>query len=160
MTYAYHDRSSWGSSSEGSARTPAANTFPQYDLGYVKTKELTDRWSVDRSSVAVILSAHNVGRSSFHQSPRYLWRQVLTRVEGISPDLLSDMKTARAIIATCLWTTAQMADALCVTPQTIRNYVKAGRLNPILLTERTPRFFPFGLCENADEVKGARYSKK
>ena len=110
------------------------------DALYVKTKDLVERWHVDRSSVQTILGAHGVDRSSIHRSPHYRWYDVLTGVEQVPASFLIDEKTVEAIIATPLLTTAQMADALCVTPQTIRNYVKAGRLNPIRLTERTPRF--------------------
>lgn len=127
---------------------------------YVKTKDLVDRWHVDRSSVPAILAAHGIDRSSIHRSPHYSWREVLNRVEHIPLELLNDVKTLQGIIETALLTTAQMADVLCVTTQTVRNYVKTGRLHVIHLTERTPRFRPWNPYENADEVKSASYSKK
>lgn len=110
------------------------------DALYVKTKDLVARWHVDRTSVPAILAAHGVERSSIHRSPHYHWYEVLTGVEGIPASSLADEKTMDMIIATPLLTTAQMADALCVTPQTIRNYVNAGRLSVVRLTTRTPRF--------------------
>lgn len=126
---------------------------------YVKTKDLVERWHVDRTSVPAILAAHGIDRSSIHRSPHYSWREVLNRVEDIPPELLNDVKTLQAIIEIAPLTTAEMADALCVTPQTIRNYVKQGILTPIRLTARAPRFHLWDHMKK-DEVKNAGYSKK
>lgn len=126
-------------------------------LAFAKIGDLVKRWRVDRSSVPSIMAAHGVEKSTLHEAPRYRWSDVLAKVEGIPLHVLTDETFAKNLMSQGLLTTAQVADLLGVSSQTVRNYIACGRLEPIRLASHTPRFHPFQLCEKANEVKTEGY---
>lgn len=112
------------------------------DYGYASTTDLAQHWQVDRRTVPTILSKFGIMRSPLHKSPRYKWTDILLKVDQVPSELVAaeDKEFLRPLM-----TTSDVADALDVSAQTVRNYVAADRLKPIALLERTPRFHP-SLC--------------
>lgn len=107
--------------------------------GYASTTDLADHWKVDRRTVPAILSKFGVVRSSLHKSPRYKKSEILLRIDKVPAHMLAECHGA---VWRPLLTTSEVADALDVSAQTVRNYVASGRLHTVALLDRTPRFHP------------------
>lgn len=106
---------------------------------YVSTTELADHWQVNRRTVPAILSKFDVVRSRLHRSPRYKKSDILLKIDQVPADMLAEDYEA---LWQPLMTTFEVADALGVSAQTVRNYAAVGQLLSVKLLDRTPRFHP------------------
>lgn len=106
---------------------------------YVSTTELADHWQVDRRTVPEILARFDVVRSRLHRSPRYKKSDILLKIDQLPADMIAEDYEA---LWRPLMTTFEVADALAVSVQTVRNYAALGRLQSVKLLDRTPRFHP------------------
>lgn len=115
------------------------NVSATQNFGFASTTDLAHHWQVDRRTVPTILSKFGIARSTLHKSPRYRWADILLKVDRVPHELVAaeGKKFLRPLM-----TTSEVADALDVSTQTVRNYVAADRLKAISLLERTPRFLP------------------
>jgi hypothetical protein len=82
-------------------------------------------------------------------SPRYAWLAIFSMIEKWPADLIQSIDATER-----LHKAEELADMLCVTPQTVRNYGKAGKFHVIRITPRTIRYSPH-FCEDRSEAKAA-----
>lgn len=106
-------------------------------MNYVTLAELARRWRVDQATARAALLAADIPASSLHAAPRYAWTEVLRKIERIPEELHGSIN-----IGDALQLTAEVAELLDVTPQSIRNYVQAGILQAVRLGPRTIRILP------------------
>lgn len=112
---------------------------PDHHLGFATAVALAKHWQVNRASVPSIVRRHRVQPSPIHPRPRYAWHDILTIVEGIHEDLLQEA-AFRETFMDPLLTTAEVADKLSVSAQTIRNYLRWNALKAIILSPGLIRF--------------------
>jgi len=117
-------------------------------MGYATISEISRRWQVDRATARSALQRGGVPPCDLFASPRYSWDEVLRKIEAW-PELTLEQ------IDRCspLETAETLADHLGVTPQTIRNYGRSGRLHRIELTPRAVRYGTPFLAKNESEGK-------
>lgn len=117
-------------------------------MGYATISEISRRWQVDRATARTALQRAGVPPCDLFASPRYSWDEVLRKIEAWpDPTLELIDRDAR------LETAEALADRLGVTPQTVRNYGRAGRLHRIELTPRAVRYGAPFLAKNESEGK-------
>lgn len=104
-------------------------------MTYVTISELARRWRVDRATARTAVSAAAITASPLHTSPRYLWDDVLGKIEN-----WPDTAHPGVDLAANLLCANELADYLGVTPQTVRNYARQGRLHTVKLTGHTTRY--------------------
>lgn len=112
-------------------------------LGYATTSELARRWSVDRQTARTAIENSGIVQSDLHLSRRYAWIDILRKIECWPLAAIEDVD-----ITDVLSCAGELADMLCVSSPTIRNYGKSGRLHEVRLASRTLRYaFPATLLE-------------
>lgn len=117
-------------------------------MGYATISDISRRWQVDRATARTALQRAGVPPCDLFASPRYSWDEVLRKIEAWpEPTLERIDRDAR------LETAEALADRLGVTPQTVRNYGRAGRLHRIELTPRAVRYGAPFLAKNESEGK-------
>lgn len=117
-------------------------------MGYATISEISRRWQVDRATARTALQRAGVPPCDLFASPRYSWDEVLRKIEAWpKPTLERIDRDVR------LETAEALADRLGVTPQTVRNYGRAGRLHRIELTPRAVRYGAPLLAKNESEGK-------
>lgn len=117
-------------------------------MGYVTLSEISRRWRVDRATARTALQRSGVEPCALFASPRYSWHEILRKIEAWPEPTAEQIdRDAR------LETAEALADHLGVTPQTIRNYGRAGRLHRIELTPRAVRYGAPFLAKNESEGK-------
>ncbi len=117
-------------------------------MGYATISEISRRWQVDRATARTALHRAGVPPCDIFASPRYSWDEVLRKIEAWPEPTLEQIdRDAR------LETAEALADRLGVTPQTVRNYGRAGRLHRIELTPRAVRYSAPFLAKNESEGK-------
>lgn len=117
-------------------------------MGYATISEISRRWQVDRATARTALQRAGVPPCDLFASPRYSWDEVLRKIEAWPEPTLEQIdRDAR------LETAEALADRLGVTPQTVRNYGRAGRLHRIELTPRAVRYGAPFLAKNESEGK-------
>jgi Mn-dependent DtxR family transcriptional regulator len=117
-------------------------------MGYATISEISRRWKVDRATARAALQRAGVPPCDFFASPRYSWDEVLRKIEAWPEPTLEQIdRNAR------LETAEALADRLGVTPQTVRNYGRAGRLHRIELIPRAVRYGAPFLAKNESEGK-------
>jgi hypothetical protein len=117
-------------------------------MGYATLSEISRRWRVDRATARVALQRAGISPCDLFVSPRYSWEEVLRKIEADpSPALEKIDLTAR------LETADTLADRLGVTPQTIRNYGRVGRLHRVQITSRAIRYRASANAKNESEAK-------
>jgi len=104
-------------------------------MSYATISQISRRWCVDRATARAALQRAEVSPSDIHNSPRYRWIDILQKVESWPERSLEDVD-----VNTPLETADALADYLGVTPQTIRNYGRAGRVHRIEITPRVVRY--------------------
>lgn len=117
-------------------------------MGYATISDISRRWQVDRATARIALQRAGVPPCDLFASPRYSWDEVLRKIEAWPEPTLEQIdRDAR------LETAEALADRLGVTPQTVRNYGRAGRLHRIELTPRAVRYGAPSLAKNGSEGK-------
>lgn len=110
---------------------PGVNGNPTF----ATVTDAAQRWQVDRTTARTAILVAGIEPSNFHATPRYAWHDLLTSIEGWDDlAVMSIDPTAR------LYRAEEMADRFNLTPQTIRNYGRSGRLHEIRLSLRTLRY--------------------
>lgn len=110
------------------------------NIGYASISDLAKHFQIDRRTVPAVLSRFGIKRSPFHKAPRYSWRDILITIDQVPEVFLKKNEVDK--MKEPLLTAYEVADALDVSVQTVRNYVAAGRLQKLMLLDRTPRFHP------------------
>ena len=124
-------------------------------MNYVTLAELARRWRVDQATArAALLEAH-ISPSLLHASPRYSWTEVLREIERLPDEVHADVD-----IADVLQLTAEMADCLNVTAQSVRNYAQSGILQAVRLGPRTIRYLPETLQQARGEANPAELHQR
>lgn len=117
-------------------------------MGYTTLSEIARRWQVDRATARAALKRADIPSCDLFASPRYCWDEVLGKIEAWPMQTLDQIdRDAR------LETAEALADQLGVTPQTIRNYGRAGRLHRIEITPRAIRYGSPFIGKNESEGK-------
>jgi hypothetical protein len=117
-------------------------------MAYATVSEIARRWQVDRATARLALQRAGITPFDIFASPRFCWDEVLRKIEAWpAPTLEQVDRSAR------LETAETLADHLGVTPQTIRNYGRAGRLHRIELTPRAVRYAPTHFAKTQSEEK-------
>tara|TARA_R110002074_G_scaffold106309_1_gene229430 strand:- start:6683 stop:7057 length:375 start_codon:yes stop_codon:yes gene_type:complete len=117
-------------------------------MGYATISDISRRWKVDRATARAALQRAGIPPCDLFASPRYSWDEVLRKIEAWpEPTLERIDRDVR------LETAEALADRLGVTPQTVRNYGRAGRLHRIELTPRAVRYGAPLLAKNESEGK-------
>lgn len=114
-------------------------------MDYVTISEISRRWRVDRATARAALQRAGITPSGIFASPRYNWDDVLRKIEARPVRALEQIDRD-----TALETAETLADRLGVTPQTIRNYGRAGRLHRIEITPRAVRYGAPLPCEKRE----------
>lgn len=117
-------------------------------MDYVTISEISRRWRVDRATARAALQRAGITPSGIFASPRYNWDDVLRKIEARPVRALEQIDRD-----TALETAETLADRLGVTPQTIRNYGRAGRLHRIEITPRAVRYGAPFRAKNESEEK-------
>jgi hypothetical protein len=99
-------------------------------MSYATISELARRWQVDRATARAALNAAHISPSEHHASPRFAWSEVLLKIENVPTDALVAIDPDDRLLSA-----VELADRLGVTPQTIRNYGKAGLLHAVKITD-------------------------
>ncbi|MDZ4312093.1 MAG: hypothetical protein U1A24_16215 [Cypionkella sp.] len=117
-------------------------------MTYATISELARRWQVDRATARIALVKADIAPSIFHTSPHYSFGEILRKIENVPDEMHSGMH-----LSDRLFCANQLADHLGVTPQTVRNYGRAGRLHIVKITERTVRYMfpPMRKCKSETE---------
>jgi hypothetical protein len=117
-------------------------------MGYATISDISRRWKVDRATARAAVQRAGIHPCDLFASPRYSWDEILRKIEAWpEPTVAQVDRDAR------LETAEALADHLGVTPQTVRNYGRTGRLHRIELTPRAVRYaLPF-LAKNESEGK-------
>jgi hypothetical protein len=124
-------------------------------MGYATLSEISRRWQVDRATARAAIQRAGVPSCNLFASPRYSWDEVLRKIEAWpEPTLERIDRDVR------LETAEALADRLGVTPQTVRNYGRAGRLHRIELTPRAIRYGAPLLAKNESEGKTDDHHQK
>jgi hypothetical protein len=124
-------------------------------MGYATISEISRRWKVDPATARTALKRADILPCDLFMSPRYSWDEVLRKIEAWPAPTL-----ARIDLASRLETADVLADQLGVTPQTIRNYGRAGLLHRIEITPRSIRYSVPFRTENESEAKTDELHKK
>lgn len=117
-------------------------------MDYATISEISRRWQVDRATARAALQRAAIPPSDIFVSPRYSWTEVLRKIEAWPEPTLAQINHD-----TRLETAEALADHLGVTPQTIRNYGRAGRLHRVEITPRAVRYGAPFLAKNESEGK-------
>jgi hypothetical protein len=117
-------------------------------MGYATLSDISRRWQVDRATARTALQRAGVPPCDLFASPRYSWDEVLRKIEAWPEPTIDQIDHD-----TRLETAENLADRLGVTPQTVRNYGRAGRLHRIELTPRAVRYGAPFLAKNESEGK-------
>jgi len=104
-------------------------------MGYATISEISRRWQVNRATARAAIQRAGIPPCDLFASPRYSWDAVLRKIEAWPASVLGQIN-----LDDQLETAETLADRLGVTPQTIRNYGRAGRLHRIELTPRAVRY--------------------
>ena len=124
-------------------------------MGYTTLSEIARRWQVDRATARAALKHADIRPCSLFASPRYRWDEVLRKIEAWPSQTLDQIDRDGR-----LETAEALADHLGVTPQTIRNYGRDGRLHRIEITPRSIRYSTSPLSKNKSEAKTDDLHKK
>jgi len=117
-------------------------------MGYATISDISRRWQVDRATARAAVQRAGIPPYDLFASPRYSWDEILRKIEAWpEPTLERIDRDVR------LETAEALADRLGVTPQTVRNYGRAGRLHRIELTPRAVRYGAPLLAKNESEGK-------
>jgi len=117
-------------------------------MGYATISDISRRWQVDRATARAAVQRAGIPPCDLFASPRYSWDEILRKIEAWpEPTLERIDRDVR------LETAEALADRLGVTPQTVRNYGRAGRLHRIELTPRAVRYGAPLLAKNESEGK-------
>lgn len=117
-------------------------------MDYVTVSELARRWQVDRATVRAALQRAGILPSNIFVSPRYNWQDVVRKIEAQPVRALEKIDRE-----TRLDTADSLANRLGVTPQTVRNYSRAGRFHRIEITPRAIRYRAPFHAKNESEGK-------
>lgn len=93
------------------------------------------RWDVDRATARTAIQSAGIQASAIHASPRYEWADLLHKIEGWPLEITEYID--ESAVLSCA---TDLADRLGVTPQTIRNYGKTGRIKAIRIASRAVRY--------------------
>lgn len=104
-------------------------------MTYTTISEIARRWRVDRATARIALAGAEIAPSAFHTSPRYRVDEILRKIEKLPDDFHHEASLEAPLLCA-----SELADHLGVTPQTVRNYARAGRLHAIRLTSHTVRY--------------------
>lgn len=117
-------------------------------MSYATISDISRRWQVDRATARAALQRAGIPPCDLFVSPRYSWAEVMRKIEAWPEPTLDQIdQDAR------LETAEALADHLGVTPQTIRNYGRAGRLHRVEITPRAVRYGALFLAKNESEGK-------
>lgn len=118
-------------------------------MTYTTVSQMARRWQVDRATARIALTDAKIAASVFHTSPRYRVDEILRKIENLPDDLHHKID-----IETPLLCAGELADHLGVTPQTVRNYARAGRLHVVRLTGHTIRYMlpTMRKCESEEKT--------
>lgn len=122
---------------------------------FASLSDVSRRWQTDRSTTHAALAAAGVALSEFHRAPRYRWSDILALAEGWSE---AAIKTIDPM--TRLFRSEEIADMLNVTPQTVRNYGKSGRLYEVRLGVKTLRYALAPHFQSGSEAKADGFGKE
>ena len=111
-------------------------------MGYATISEVARRWRVDRATARAALQHKGLLPCDIFASPRYSWDEILRKIEGWPLQTLNQVD-----LELPLETAEAFADRLGVTPQTVRNYGRLGRIHRIEITPRTIRYTTLTMCE-------------
>ena len=113
------------------------------------------RWDVDRATARTAIQSAGIQVSALHASPRYEWAELLHKIEGWPLEITEYID--ESAVLSCA---ADLADRLGVTPQTIRNYGKTGRIKAIRIASRAVRYALNSADEHTGEGKNDCCCKK
>jgi len=102
---------------------------------FATTTDVARRWQVDRATARAVISAADINASTIHATSRYAWRDIFTRIEGWDDSIVMSIDPTE-----CLYRAEELADLFDLTPQTIRNYGRSGRLHQVRLSARVLRY--------------------
>ena len=106
------------------------------------------RWDVDRATARMAIQSAGIEASALHASQRYLWSDLLHKIEGWPLEIIEYID--ESAVLSCA---TDLADRLGVTPQTIRNYGKSGRIKAIRIASRAVRYAISSAVEHMGEAK-------
>lgn len=115
---------------------------------YAPLSVISRRWQVDRATARTAIQRAGIPPCEIFGSPRYSWPAILEVVEGWPASVVGQIN-----LDDQLETAETLADRLGVTPQTIRNYGRAGRLHRIEITPRAIRYGLPHLAKTGSEAK-------
>lgn len=122
-------------SSYMSPESPRPPSLPATTCGFATISNAAQRWQVDRATARAVIVAAGIASSALHAAPRYSWYDLLTRIEGWDDSIVMSIDPTE-----CLYRAEELADLFDLTPQTIRNYGRSGRLHEVRLSARVLRY--------------------
>jgi hypothetical protein len=124
-------------------------------MGHATISAISRRWQVDRATARVALQRAEIYPSEIYASARYNWSEILRKIEAWPSSSVEQID-----VAAQLETAEALAERLGVTPQTIRNYGRDGRLHRIEITPRSIRYSLYSARKNESEAKSGEEHKK
>lgn len=113
------------------------------------------RWGVNRATARAAIQSSGIEASALHASPRYEWSDLLHKIEGWPLEVTEYID--ESAVLSCA---TDLADRLGVTPQTIRNYGKSGRIKAIRIASRAVRYALNSAVEHQGEGKSESCCKR
>ena len=123
-------------------------------LFFVSTSDLAKRWKVDRKTARAILKCYDIHPFILHAAQRFLWTEVAQVVERLTID-----EARQVSFETPLLTYSEVADVLCVSSQSVRNYCRTGRINCVKMSSHVHRFHKHRLFEWESDHKNGAFAK-
>lgn len=115
---------------------------------YATIAQAARRWDVDRATARTAIRDAGIAPSDLYASPRYPWCQILQRIEGWAAEFVDTIDETAV-----LHCANDLADQFGVTPQTIRNYGRSGRIRAVWITPRTVGYALAPVAECTGEAK-------